>query len=385
MEPLKKDLQESIELYLKKKYPNKNYEDFIIKANEIDGMTNKNYQIIYYDKNDPKKIYEILYRKYGNILDLADHDKEIFIINYLSNKKEGPNVLYACPNYRIIEYVKDSSIIPLELRYDKKVLNDIINILCNYPFISNIYKYSLTPELKMELYYNNHKDNNNTHKFLSLLDISDRLLIKAKGKYELFNKKFNEYFSKNALDDNTKTMKEKYDLYMNNYKDKLISLFPKNGFFILCHNDCHRWNFLFKNLETKLLIIDHEYACLSIPGLDLCNYFNENSFYFYENGNYEFKKEEIDLEFYYEQYQKYCELFFELNKNWAKKEENKEIINEIKSKEYYCNLHSITNVFWFLFCVINLNFEDEFVQKSSHYFQYGFDRLFYSELVKKKE
>ena len=385
MEPLKKDLQESIELYLKEKYPNKNYEDFIIKANEIDGMTNKNYQIIYYDKNDPKKIYEILYRKYGNILDLADHDKEIFIINYLSNKKEGPSVLYACPNYRIIEYVKDSNIIPLELRYDKKILNDIINILCNYPFISNIYKYSLTPELKMELYYNNHKDNNNTHKFLSLLDISDRLLIKAKGKYELFNKKFNEYFSKNALDDNTKTMKEKYDLYMNNYKEKLISLFPKNGFFILCHNDCHRWNFLFKNLETKLLIIDHEYACLSIPGLDLCNYFNENSFYFYENGNYEFKKEEIDLEFYYEQYQKYCELFFELNKNWANKEENKEIINEIKSKEYYCNLHSITNVFWFLFCVINLNFEDEFVQKSSHYFQYGFDRLFYSELVKKKE
>ena len=385
MEPLKKDLQESIELYLKEKYPNKNYEDFIIKANEIDGMTNKNYQIIYYDKNDPKKIYEILYRKYGNILDLADHDKEIFIINYLSNKKEGPSVLYACPNYRIIEYVKDSSIIPLELRYDKKVLNDIINILCNYPFISNIYKYSLTPELNMELYYNNQKDNNNTHKFLSLLDISDRLLIKAKGKYELFNKKFNEYFSKNALDDNTKTMKEKYDLYMNNYKEKLISLFPKKGFFILCHNDCHRWNFLFKNLETKLLIIDHEYACLSVPGLDLCNYFNENSFYFYENGNYKFKKEEIDLEFYYEQYQKYCELFFELNKNWAKKEENKEIINEIKSKEYYCNLHSITNVFWFLFCVINLNFEDEFIQKSSHYFQYGFDRLFYSELVKKKE
>ena len=34
---------------------------------------------------------------------------------------------------------------------------------------------------------------------------------------------------------------------------------------------------------------------------------------------------------------------------------------------------------------IKKNFEDEFVQKSSHYFQYGFDRLFYSELVKKKE
>ena len=140
MEPLKKDLQKSIELYLKEKHPNKTYEDFIIKENQIDGMTNKNYQVIYYDKSEPKKVYEILYRKYGDILDLADHDKEIYIINYLASKKEGPSVLYTCPNYRIIEYVKDSSIIPLELRYDKKVLNDIINILCNYPFISNIYK-----------------------------------------------------------------------------------------------------------------------------------------------------------------------------------------------------------------------------------------------------
>ena len=384
MEPLKKDLQKSIELYLKEKHPNKRYEDFMIKENQIDGMTNKNYQVIYYDKSEPKKVYEILYRKYGDILDLADHDKEIYIISYLASKKEGPSVLYACPNYRIIEYVKDSSIIPLELRYDKKVLNDIINILCNYPFISNIYKYSFNPDLNMELYYDN-KHDGNIHQFPSLLDISEKLIIKAKDKYELFNKKFNEFFSKNDSDNNIKLMKAKYDLYMNNYKEKLLSLFPKKGFFVLCHNDCHRWNFLFKNLETKLLIIDHEYACLSVPGLDLCNYFNENSFYFYENGNYEFKKEEIDLEFYYEQYQKYCELFFELNKNRAKKEENKEIINEIKSKEYYCNLHSITNVFWFLFCVINLNFEDEFVQKSSHYFQYGFDRLFYSELVKKKE
>ena len=180
-------------------------------------------------------------------------------------------------------------------------------------------------------------------------------------------------------------MKSKFDLYMNDYKNIFLSLFPKKGFFVLCHNDCHRWNFLFKDLDTKLMIIDHEYACLGLPGLDLCNYFNENSFYFYENGNYEFKKEEINFEFYFEQYQKYCELFSELNKNWINNEETKEFMNIIKSKEYYLNLHSITNVFWFLFCVINLNFEDEFKKKCSHYFEYGYDRLYYSELVKKKD
>ena len=171
------ELQENIKNYLKEKYPTQNSDDFNIKKNEIDGMTNKNYQIIYYDKNEPNKIYEVLYRKYGDILDLSDHDKEIYIINYLANKKEGPKVLYASSHYRIVEYIKDYSIIPLELRYDKKVLNDIINILCNYTFISNIYKYSLNPEIK-----------------IALLDGSIRrktLLPDLPGRDELFSKIFN--------------------------------------------------------------------------------------------------------------------------------------------------------------------------------------------------
>ena len=149
MEISQNELEENIKMYIKEKHPKQNSDDFIIKKNEIDGMTNKNYQIIYYDKNAPNKLYEVLYRKYGDILDLSDHDKEIYIIKYLANKKEGPNVLYTSPNYRIVEYIKDSNIIPLELRYDKKVLNDIINILCNYPLISNIYKYSLNIEIKI--------------------------------------------------------------------------------------------------------------------------------------------------------------------------------------------------------------------------------------------
>ena len=385
MELSKNELEENIKMYIKEKHQKQNSDDFIIKKNEIDGMTNKNYQIIYYYKKDSNKIYEVLYRKYGDILDLSDHDKEIYIIKYLANKKEGPNVLYSSPNYRIVEYIQDSNIIPLELRYDKKVLNDIINILCNYPFISNIYKYFLNPEIKIELYHNNINKEENTQIFPSIINVYEKLLSKAKEKYEIFNSKFNEYFSKNDLNNNIKEMKSKFDLYMNDYKNIFLSLFPKKGFFVLCHNDCHRWNFLFKDLDTKLMIIDHEYACLGLPGLDLCNYFNENSFYFYENGNYEFKKEEINFEFYYEQYQKYCELFSELNKNWINNEETKEFMNIIKSKEYYLNLHSITNVFWFLFCVINLNFEDEFEKKCSHYFEYGYDRLYYSELVKKKD
>ena len=244
-----------------------------------------------------------------------------------------------------------------------------------------MYKYSFNTELnlKYDLYQKNAE---NSYNFPSLINISEKLLIKAKTNYEIFNNKYTEYFSnkKNELNDDIIKIKSKYDFYMNDYRNIFLSLFPKNGFFILCHNDCHRWNFLYKDLNTKLLIIDH----LGLPGLDLCNYFNENSFYFYENGNYEFKKEEINFEFYFEEYRKYCELFIELNKNWINNEENKEFKDLIKTKDYYLNLHCVTNVFWFLFCVINLNFENEFIKKCDHYFQYGYDRLLYSELAKKK-
>ena len=385
MDVFKKEALANFELYLKEKHKEENISDFEIKMNEIDGMTNKNYHIIYYNKKSPKIIYEILYRKYGDILDLSEHDKEINIINYLSNKKEGPNIFFTSKKYRIEEFVKDSKQIPLELRYDKNILNDIINILCNYPSISNVYKYTLNPELNLELYFNNN-NKEKSYEFPSILNIYEKLLLKAKENYEIFNTKFKEYSSKNDfLNDNNIKKKEKFDSYMNDYKNKFLSLFPKKGFFILCHNDCHRWNFLFNENNKKIIIIDHEYSCLCLPGLDLCNYFNENSFYFYENGNYEFKKEEINFEFYFEEYKKYCQLFIELNNNWINKEENKEFVNIIKSKEYYLNLHSITNVFWFLFCVINLNFENEFIKKTDHYLDYGYDRLCYAEIAHKKE
>ena len=130
------------------------------------------------------------------------------------------------------------------------------------------------------------------------------MLIKAKEKYDIFNLKFKEYFSNNIIKDNIKNIKNKYDYYMNDHKKIFMELFPKNGFFVLCHNDCQRWNFLFTNIDTKLMIIDHEYSCLCLPGLDLSNYMNENSYYFYEDGKYECKTDEINFGFYYDQYLK---------------------------------------------------------------------------------
>jgi hypothetical protein len=45
-------IMKNIESYIKEKHKDENYDDFELKINQIDGMTNKNYQIIYYNKND---------------------------------------------------------------------------------------------------------------------------------------------------------------------------------------------------------------------------------------------------------------------------------------------------------------------------------------------
>ena len=379
MEETKK-IEKDLKQYIKEKY-SINEENISIKLDQIDGMTNKNYHITFFDTKEPTKTYELLYRKYGEILDSSDHDPELYIMDYFSNLNEGPKILYKSSNYRIVEYIPNSSIIPLELRYDKKILNDINIILGKYSLISNIYKYSINDELKIESFEKYNTDEKRV--FPSIFDIYEKMLLKARDKYDIFNNKFKEYFTNREIDDSMKKMKNKIDYYINNHKKIFFSLFPKKGFFILCHNDCQRWNFLFRNIDEDLMIIDHEYACLCLPGFDLCNYMNENSYYFYNDGKYECKQDEINFGFYYDQYLKYFDEFVKLNNDWINKEENKEFLELIKSKNYYINLHSITNIFWLLFCIINLDFENEIIKKSDHYLEYGYDRICYSECAQR--
>ena len=374
-----KEIIKDIKEYIKEKH-NIKEEDISIKMDQCDGMTNKNYHVTFYDTKFPEKKYEILFRKYGKVLDSTDHDVELFIMDYFSNNNDGPKVLYKSPNFRIVEYIQNSSIIPLELRYDNKILNEIYIILAKYSQITKASKYSISSDL----YITFDSDKNSEIKFPTIFDLYEKMFSKAKENYSTFCTKYNEYISKNEVDENIKNMKNKFDHYLNDYKNIFISLFPKKGYFILCHNDCQRWNFLYRNKETNLMVIDHEYASMCLPGLDLCNYMDENSYYFYDDGRYECKKSEIDFDFYYEQYLKYLDEFIKLNNDWINKDENKEFLKLIKSKNYYLNLHSITNVFWFLFCVINLDFENEIVKKTDHYFEYGYDRLCYSELAQSK-
>ena len=364
--------------YIKTAY-NIKEEDISIKAELIDGMTNKNYHIVFYDSKHPENVNEILFRQYGKVLDDSDHEKELYIMDYFSKRNSGPKLLFKSVNYRIVEYMKDTSMIPEEYRYENTILNKINIILAEYSRLTNIYEYNISSDLKFE--YSLKYDNSERRLFPTIFVTYEKMLEKAKEKYKIFCAEFNEYFSKHKIDKSIKTMKDKYDYYVDNHRKEFMSFFPKKGFFVSCHNDCQRWNFLFKSLNDKILVIDHEYASLCLPGLDICNYMNENSYYFYDDGRYEFKENEIDFDDYYGKYLKYCEEFIKINKDWITKEENKYFLELIQTKKYYLNLHSITNLFWSLFNIINLDFENEIVKKNTHYFEYGYNRLCYSELA----
>ena len=197
-------------------------------------------------------------------------------------------------------------------------------------------------------------------------------------------KMFSEEFIKTIPRENNKELYldfEKFDYYLKNYHNIFLDIFPKNGYMILCHNDIHRLNLIIRQNDKKIFLLDYEYACLNLIGNDFANYMNE-SCYIYEN-NYQFTKEKIDFEKYYNLYKLYINEFINTHKFMNNIEECKLFLNEIQTKKYYLKLHCVINLFWFLYCVIYLDFEElNKDKKNFFYFIHGIHRMYHFESAK---
>ena len=196
---------------------------------------------------------------------------------------------------------------------------------------------------------------------------------------------FSEQFKANINRENNKILYEQFESlekYMINYKKLFTSIFPKSGFMILCHNDIHRLNLIVRKSDNKIFVLDHEYACLNLVGNDFANYMNE-SCYIYEP-EYVFTKDLINFDKYYGYYKNYLKVFCENHKFLNGTDDGKKFLKEIHTKKYYLKLHVIINLFWFLYCVIYLNFSEfNKDQKNFFYFQHGIHRIYYIEAAMK--
>ena len=358
---------------------------FEISLKNLGGLSNKNFIVTITNKTTKEIIDQILYRKFGEISDVVERDLETMIINKLSEIGIAPKIYEIDPNgnFRIEQYLSNTSPIKKIEEFDNHIINQIIHILNNFSLIANVYKYEI---LNNKIVHNPIFQNDEEDK--KIKKISTDMFNKCMN--EMYNKAlknfkiFSEEFIKTIPRENNKELYldfEKFDYYMKNYHNIFLDIFPKNGYMILCHNDIHRLNLIIRQNDKKIFLLDYEYACLNLIGNDFANYMNE-SCYIYEN-NYQFTKEKIDFEKYYNLYKLYINEFINTHKFMNNIEECKLFLNEIQTKKYYLKLHCVINLFWFLYCVIYLDFEElNKDKKNFFYFIHGIHRMYHFEIAK---
>ena len=355
-----------------------------INLKDIGGLSNTNYLATITNSTTNEMIDQILYRKFGEISDVVDRDLETMIINDLSLKGLGPKIYEKDKNgkYRIDEYLSNTSPIQKKDEFAPIVINQINQIVNNYSLIINMYKYHISGE---NINFSIIKDAISKPKRRINNNMFDKCMVEMYNKAILSFNIFSEQFKANINRENNKILYEQFESlekYMINYKKLFTSIFPKSGFMILCHNDIHRLNLIVRKSDNKIFVLDHEYACLNLVGNDFANYMNE-SCYIYEP-EYVFTKDLINFDKYYGYYKNYLKVFCENHKFLNGTDDGKKFLKEIHTKKYYLKLHVIINLFWFLYCVIYLNFSEfNKDQKNFFYFQHGIHRIYYIEAAMK--
>ena len=355
-----------------------------INLKSLGGLSNINYVATITNSTTNEMIEQILYRKFGEISDVVDRDLETMIINDLSIKGLGPKIYEKDKNgkYRIDEYLSNTSPIQKKDEFAPIVINQINQIVNNYSLIINIYKYHISGD---DINFSIIKDGISKPKRRINNNMYDKCMIEMYNKAIKSFNIFSEEFKSNINRENNKVLYEQFESlenYMVNYKKLFTNIFPKSGFMILCHNDIHRLNLIVRKSDNKLFVLDHEYACLNLVGNDFANYMNESCFIY--EPEYIFTKDLINFDKYYGYYKNYLKVFCENHKFLNGTDEGKKFLKEIQTKKYYLKLHVIINLFWFLYCVIYLNFSEfNKDQKNFFYFQHGIHRIYYIEAAMK--
>ena len=370
--------------------------EFTIGIDTLSTMTNYDYLINIYDKTSNEVVNQLIYRKFGKISECVDRELESTIIDQLSEDGLAPKILYKDEKgeYRIEEYIPDCTSIKKDNQFKSDIIEQIIQICVSYSLISSIYSFTvksseLLDEVSIMINCNDEEESNgirrkkiNTKISNNIFDMSlNHLYEKAMKSFTLFAEMFKSTIIK-ATNNSLWEDFEKMELFMNNFKFLFMSVFPKKGHMILNHNDLHRKNLIIEKTNSKIFVLDHEYAVLNLIGIDIANYLNESIFDYCPK--YKCEMDKVDIEHYYEIYLQYVDKFEDANPELNETEEGRELLEEIKSKKYYLNLHGVINAFWVLYCMIYLNFDNFNQNKGFNYFQHGLDRITYFEDILNK-
>ena len=362
--------------------------EFTIGIDTLSTMTNYDYLINIYDKTSNEVVNQFIYRKFGKISECVDRELESTIIDQLSEEGVAPKILYKDEKgeYRIEEYIPDSTSIKKDNQFKSDIIEQIIQICVSYSLISSIYRFTVISDGLMDkLSITINSDDDLRRKKIdskihnNIFDMSlNNLYEKALKSFTIFAEKFKstvEYAANSSLYKDF----EKMELFMNNFKFLFMSVFPKKGNMILNHNDLHRKNLIIEKTNSKIFVLDHEYAALNLIGIDIANYLNESIFDY--SPKYKSDMDKIDIDHYYDIYLQYVDKFENANPELNETEKGRELLDEIKTKKYYLNLHGVINAFWVLYCAIYLNYDNYVDEKGFNFLQHGIDRITYFEQI----
>jgi thiamine kinase-like enzyme len=385
-------IKENIYTYLSeikgKKNPKLTYDIIINRINEI---TNSIFEIRIYYKTTNELYDRVIYKKFSKISKSCSNKIEQSIFNSLSKKGFGPKILYIDPNhtFRIEECSSRNFSLKKNQQFQSDIIEQIIQIIVSYSLIANIFSFTLkcddqlNSKFKILINALNKKTENDSLPENNFFDMCFKdLYLRSLNCF----KQFGEKFRKRCIKCTNKTIFEEFqklEFFMNNFKLLFKNAFPEKSFMVLNHNDFGKRKIIVLD-DNKVNVIENDFSSLNLIGFDFVNYLNESVFNYIPN--YEFNEDELDLDDCYLIYLKFINKFEEFHSELKESEEGKKILDEIKSKNYYLNLHCLINIFWVLHCSLYLNHEKFINNEGFNYFNHAIDRIkLYEKISEKKD
>ena len=385
-------IKENIYTYLSeikgKKNPKLTYDIIINRINEI---TNSIFEIRIYYKTTNELYDRVIYKKFSKISKSCSNKIEQSIFNSLSKKGFGPKILYIDPNhtFRIEECSSRNFSLKKSQQFQSDIIEQIIQIIVSYSLIANVFSFTLkcddqlNSKFKILINALNKKTENDSLPENNFFDMCFKdLYLRSLNCF----KEFGDKFRKRCIKCTNKTIFEEFqklEFFMNNFKLLFKNAFPEKSFMVLNHNDFGKRKIIVLD-DNKVNVIENDFSSLNLIGFDFVNYLNESVFNYIPN--YEFNEDELDLDDCYLIYLKFINKFEEFHSELKESEEGKKILDEIKSKNYYLNLHCLINIFWVLHCSLYLN-HDKFINNEGfNYFNHAIDRIkLYEKISEKKD
>ena len=216
----------------------------------------------------------------------------------------------------------------------------------------------------------NYNETKITCEYTHYNNIMDIFYKRALDNFNLFKKKFFQNITNNI--EYEKYFK-KIENFFNNFENLYEMNIPKEGIMILNHNDCFSLNFMIREKDKNIFIIDNEYAALNLVGYDIAYYICESHFSYDNLFNFLIPKIDI-VKCFNNYYMKYINEFKRTNKNLIKEKEK--FFDDIHTKKYYIKLSLLTNLFLYIYILCYLDYDKW--EKNKHkdfYFSSGVYRV----------